>query len=56
MGIFNRSKFSKGQKVYVIGKAEYGRVKQIKSDGLIKVNGFKTGEMWVRETDIEPGD
>jgi hypothetical protein len=56
MGIFKRSGYKKGDKVYVIRKAEYGRVEQVKGDGLIKVRGFKTGEMWVRATDIERGD
>lgn len=55
MGIFNRTGFSKGQKVYVIKKGEYGRIVKFK-DGLIKVAGYKTGEMWVRATDIEAGD
>lgn len=55
MGLFNRGGFSKGQKVYVVKKAEYGRIEQFK-DGLVKVRGFKTGEMWVRKTDIEAGD
>jgi hypothetical protein len=55
MGIFNRSGFSKGQKVYVVRKAEFGRIEQFK-DGMIKVRGFKTGEMWVRPSDIESGD
>lgn len=55
MGIFNRTGYSKGQKVYIVNKAEYGRVTEIKRDGMIKVDGFKTGEMWVRPRDIEPG-
>ncbi|AXH68832.1 hypothetical protein SEA_COMRADE_139 [Streptomyces phage Comrade] len=56
MGLFNRTGFSKGQKVYVVKKAEYGRITEIKRDGMIKVDGYKTGEMWVRATDIESGN
>ena len=55
MGIFKRAGFSKGQKVYVVQKAEYGRIEQFKGE-LIKVRGYKTGEMWVRATVIEAGD
>jgi hypothetical protein len=49
-------RFKRKQKVYIIKKAEYGRILDIKRDGLIRVDGFKSGEMWLRETDIEPGD
>lgn len=56
MGVFNRSGYKKGQKVYVVAKAEYGRIEKINRDGLIKVRGFKSGEMFVWAGDIRPGD
>ena len=56
MGLFNRSGYKKGQKVYIVVRAEYGRIEKIKRNGLIKVRGFKSGEIFVRAGDIQPGD
>ncbi|QNN99221.1 hypothetical protein SEA_FAUST_138 [Streptomyces phage Faust] len=59
MGLFNNNRrggYKKNQKVYIVAKGEYGRIEKFESGGLIKVRGFKSGEMFVRVGDIQPGD
>ncbi|QIQ63007.1 hypothetical protein SEA_MOAB_142 [Streptomyces phage Moab] len=52
----NKGGFKKEQKVYVPGRAEYGRVKMFRG-GLIKVLTFKSRqEIWVKPHEIENGE
>ena len=55
MGIFNRTGYRKGQKVYILKMGQYGTVK-MKRGGLIKVQPYKSeNEIWVKPHEIEDG-